>query len=136
MSLPAMQAKFVDEYLIDHNQKQAAIRAGYSPRSAEMQASRLMRNAKVQAAIGEKRAKQQKTVGINQAWVLERLVREAEFTGQGSSHSARVTALGLAMRHLGMLKEDAPHPDREKPYDLSKLTDDAKQLLISGLQAL
>ena len=39
--LTPKQTLFVAEYLVDHNGKQAAIRAGYAPRSAEMQASRL-----------------------------------------------------------------------------------------------
>ena len=36
------QKRFVSEYLIDLNAKQAAIRAGYSPKTAEVQASRLL----------------------------------------------------------------------------------------------
>jgi phage terminase small subunit len=47
------QARFVEEYLIDLNGKQAAVRAGYSAKSAEVQASRLLRNTAVQAALGE-----------------------------------------------------------------------------------
>jgi phage terminase small subunit len=45
------QKRFVEEYLVDLNGKQAAIRAGYSPKTAEVQASRLLRYAKVQAAL-------------------------------------------------------------------------------------
>jgi phage terminase small subunit len=36
------QFKFVNEYFIDCNASQAAIRAGYSPRSAEFQGSKLL----------------------------------------------------------------------------------------------
>ena len=39
------------EYLIDLNAKQAANRAGYSPKTAQEQASRLLSNVKVQNAI-------------------------------------------------------------------------------------
>lgn len=45
------QKRFVQEYLIDLNAKQAAIRAGYSPNSAQEQASRLLSKVKVQNAI-------------------------------------------------------------------------------------
>ncbi len=45
------QQKFVQEYLIDLNAKRAAIRAGYSPKTAQEQASRLLSNVKVQNAI-------------------------------------------------------------------------------------
>ncbi|MCB7513996.1 MAG: terminase small subunit [Lawsonibacter sp.] len=45
------QERFIQEYLIDLNAKQAAIRAGYSPKTAQEQASRLLSNVKVQTAI-------------------------------------------------------------------------------------
>jgi len=51
--LTPKQSRFVEEYLIDLNGKQAAVRAGYSAKSAEAQASRLLRNTAVQAALGE-----------------------------------------------------------------------------------
>ena len=43
--------RFVEEYIVDLNGRQAAIRAAYSPKTAEVQASRLLRNAKVQQAL-------------------------------------------------------------------------------------
>lgn len=51
MALPPNQARFVEEYLVDLNGKQAAIRAGYAPKSAEVQASQLLRKPKVKAAV-------------------------------------------------------------------------------------
>ena len=53
MSLSPKQSRFIDEYLIDLNGAQAAIRAGYSPRCAKEQASRLLTYANVQAEIEE-----------------------------------------------------------------------------------
>jgi phage terminase small subunit len=49
--LTPKQLAFVLEYLKDFNGQQAAIRAGYAPRAARMQASRLLTNANVQSAI-------------------------------------------------------------------------------------
>ena len=49
--LTMKQARFVEEYLVDLNGKQAAIRAGYSVKAAEVQASRLLNFAKVRIAI-------------------------------------------------------------------------------------
>jgi phage terminase small subunit len=45
------QQRFVHEYLIDLNGKQAAIRAGYAAASAEVTASRLLSQDKVSDAI-------------------------------------------------------------------------------------
>jgi len=49
--LTPKQKRFAKEYLVDMNATQAAIRAGYSKRSAEMTGSRMMRNDKVQEAV-------------------------------------------------------------------------------------
>jgi hypothetical protein len=49
---------FAHEYLVDYNQTQAAIRAGFSPRSAYAEGSRLLRNAEVVTLIREIKADQ------------------------------------------------------------------------------
>ena len=54
--LTAKQQRFVSEYLVDANGTQAAIRAGYSPRTANEQASRLLAKVNVASAV---QAKQQ-----------------------------------------------------------------------------
>jgi phage terminase small subunit len=58
------QERFVEEYLIDLNAKQAATRAGYSPRTAEAQGSRLLSNAKVQSAITARMAERTKRTEV------------------------------------------------------------------------
>jgi phage terminase small subunit len=52
-NLGPRQERFVEEYLLDLNAKQAAIRAGYSPRTAEVQGSRLLRNVKLQRTLSK-----------------------------------------------------------------------------------
>ncbi|KJE27183.1 terminase small subunit [Geobacillus kaustophilus] len=71
------QKRFADEYLIDLNATQAAIRAGYSPRSAAEQASRLLKNAKVRAYIDERMAELSKRTGVNQERIIRELARIA-----------------------------------------------------------
>lgn len=51
MALNYKQAAFVAEYLIDFNATQAAIRAGYSERTAGAQGHRLLKNVEIAAAI-------------------------------------------------------------------------------------
>lgn len=75
--LSARQGKFVDEYLKDLNQTQAAIRAGYSERSAEVQGSRLISNAKVASAIAERMKARGKRTEITQDRVLQEYARLA-----------------------------------------------------------
>lgn len=64
--LTEKQQRFVDEYLIDLNATQAAIRAGYSAKTADVQGSRMLGNVKVQQAISEAMAERSKRTGINQ----------------------------------------------------------------------
>ncbi|MCZ0756314.1 terminase small subunit [Anoxybacillus sp. J5B_2022] len=76
-NLNEKQKRFADEYLIDLNATQAAIRAGYSPRSAAEQASRLLKNAKVRAYIDERMAELSRRTGVNQERILRELARIA-----------------------------------------------------------
>ena len=66
------QKRFCQEYLVDLNGTQAAIRAGYSKKTAEVQGSRLLTNVKVQAAIQE----QQKRIAHNLGVTAECIVAE------------------------------------------------------------
>lgn len=72
MALTPKQKRFCEEYLIDLNATQAAIRAGYSPKTAEQTASRLLRNVKVQEYI----AKRQKELSRSTEVTQERVIRE------------------------------------------------------------
>lgn len=51
MPLPAKRQRFVQEYRRDRNATQAAIRAGYSPKSAGTEGYRLLKDAEIVAEI-------------------------------------------------------------------------------------
>lgn len=70
--LTPKQAAFVDEYLIDLNQTQAAIRAGYSPKTANEQACRLLANVNIQHEVSKRRLERQERTQITQDMVLNR----------------------------------------------------------------
>jgi phage terminase small subunit len=72
-ALTPNQERFVAEYLVDLNATQAAIRAGYSAKTASQQGARLLGNAKVAAAIAERQAARAERTGITQERVLEEL---------------------------------------------------------------
>lgn len=78
MGLTNRHQRFVDEYIIDLNATQAAIRAGYAPKAANKQAHLLMLRPDVQAAIAEAQASRSERTKIDADWVLRRLVDEAE----------------------------------------------------------
>ena len=124
------QARFVEEYLIDLNATQAAIRAGYSAKTAEQAGCRLLRDVQVSKAIREAQDARIERVEITQDWVLSRLASVAErclqaepvydrkgdrvmvetpdgeeapaFTFNAAGANG---ALGLLGKHLGMFKD-------------------------------
>lgn len=69
------QRRFVEEYLIDLNVTQAAIRAGYSPKSAAQIGLKLVNKSSVQKAIEEAKAKRSK---LTQDYVVETLFEVVE----------------------------------------------------------
>lgn len=68
------QQRFVDEYLIDLNATQAAIRAGYSARAAAVTGLRMLRDAKIAAAIAEQQQARSERTQITQDQVLTELL--------------------------------------------------------------
>jgi len=71
------QARFVEEYLVDLNATQAAIRAGYSPRTAEAQGSRLLSHVKVQRAVTARMAERSERTEVAADRALLEIARVA-----------------------------------------------------------
>lgn len=71
------QKKFVEEYLIDLNATQSAIRAGYSAKTANEQGARLLANVSIQEAISKAMAERSRRTGINQDRIVQELARIA-----------------------------------------------------------
>ncbi len=99
------QTCFVQEYLIDLNATQAAIRAGYSKKTARQVASENLSKPDIQRAIEEAQQVRAGRTGLTQDAVVQGLLKEAEFKGEGSSPAARVSAWAHLGRHLGMFKD-------------------------------
>ncbi|WP_432784696.1 hypothetical protein AAEX37_01968 [Oligella sp. MSHR50489EDL] len=72
--LPPMQRLFVKEYLVDLNATQAAIRAGYSKKTAHVQGPRLLENVRVAEAISKAKKDRSDDLEISAKYVLNRLV--------------------------------------------------------------
>lgn len=72
------QRRFVDEYLIDLNATQAAIRAGYSRRRANTAGSRLLEDPRIISAIDAAKTTRSQRTQIDADWVLQRLATEAD----------------------------------------------------------
>ena len=86
MALNARQKRFVQAYLQTGVGKEAAVQAGYSPKSAEQQASRLLAMPEVQAYRRELEQKLFDEMGISKAWIGRRLVEIVERSTQAVPH--------------------------------------------------
>ena len=100
MGLTAKQARFVEEYLIDLNATQAAIRAGYSAKTAHTIGHENLSKPEIAAAISAAKADRSERTEITLDYVLTRLMAEAEREGEGASHAARVSALKELRAHI------------------------------------
>lgn len=73
--LTPKQARFVQEYLVDLNASKAALRAGYSAKTAPSTGHENLQKPEIQAAISEAQAKRAKRTEITQDRVLQELAK-------------------------------------------------------------
>lgn len=121
--MTAKQQRFADEYLIDCNATQAAIRAGYARNSANEQGARLLANASVREYIDARLAEIHSEKIADSTEVLEYLtsVMRGEHTeetlcldGDGTqrkisidvSAKDRIKAAELIGKRYGLFKEN------------------------------
>ncbi|MCG2362348.1 terminase small subunit [Staphylococcus epidermidis] len=76
MKLTKKQEMFVEEYIIDLNATQAAIRAGYSKKTAGQIGEQNLKKLEIQQAINEKLAEKKEKLIMKQDEILERLTQQ------------------------------------------------------------
>ncbi len=123
--LTPKQSTFVDEYLVDMNATQAAIRAGYSPRTANEQGAQLLAKLSIQEAIARHvKAREQRTqITADKVLTdLEAVKRDAmqpvnrdDGLSAMLDRGAALKALELQGKHLAMWTEKHNHnPDGQE----------------------
>lgn len=108
----AKQKRFCDEYLVDCNATQAAIRAGYSARTANEQAARLLANVSIKAYIDEKMERLHNERTADAQEVLEYLT--AVMRGQQTEQT--LISIGDGVQKIGNIEVGAR--DRLKAAEL------------------
>ncbi len=107
ISMTPKQRRFVEEYLVDLNATQAAIRAGYAKSGASVEGTRLLSNAKVAAAVAAAQAKRAERADLTADEVLAG-IRATVARCQSEEHYNAASALkGLELlgRHLAMFTD-------------------------------
>lgn len=94
------QSAFVREYVIDHNGTQAAIRAGYSPHTANEQAAGLLAKPSIQEAVAALEAQHQERCAVTVESLSDMLTKDRKLAHSLGQAGAAVSAtMGLAKLH-------------------------------------
>jgi phage terminase small subunit len=117
-SMTPKQQRFVEEYLIDLNATQAAIRAGYSAETARSIGSENLTKPDIQEAIATAMDERSKRTEITQDYVLQGICRIVERTAQRQP-SIALRGYELLGKHLKCWTDKL-----EIEGDLSKLSDE------------
>jgi phage terminase small subunit len=114
--LTAKQQRFCDEYLIDLNATQAAIRAGYSKKTAAQTAARLLTNVKIQEYIENRMAEKEKELIADQDEVLKYLT--SVLRGQSVSTEIVIEGTGDGCSEARTIEKEPSEKDRLKAAEL------------------
>jgi phage terminase small subunit len=115
------QRAFVREYLCSPNATRAAIKAGYSPATAEQAGSRLLKNVRIRAAIEAAQAKLVERTEITKEWVVREAVETYRQARQLNQIAAARATLDLLARLHGHIVEKR---DVRVIRDVSDLSDE------------
>lgn len=107
MALTAKQQLFITEYLVDFNATQAAIRAGYSEKTAFSIGAENLTKPLIQQAIVEAREARSERV----EWTADEILRDLKeiATDRAIEPKDRIKAYELGGKHLAMWKDKVEH---------------------------
>ena len=138
--LTPKQIRFVEEYIIDMNATQAAVRAGYSEQTARKQGARMLTKADIQAEI------QRRTEAIHDSKVADAKEVMEYLTAvlRGEQRDQTLKSVGMGVQQI--TEVNVPARDRLKAAELlgkryAMFTDRtdltvAQPIVISGGDAL
>ena len=126
IAMTPKQQRFVAEYLIDLNATQAAIRAGYSEKTARFIGAENLTKPNIAAAVAAAVAKRSERTEITQDYVLAAIVDTVERcqAEDGYNPHAALKGLELLGRHLAMFTDKTIN--RTTIEDLTDAEIDAK----------
>lgn len=116
VALNDKQQRFCDEYLIDLNATQAAIRAGYSKKTAYSQGQRLLKHAEAKIYIEARMAEKEKELIADQDEVLKYLTNVLR--GKSLSEIVVVENIGDFTSEARLLQKAPDEKERLKAAEL------------------
>jgi phage terminase small subunit len=101
LDISAKRRRFAEEYVLDGNATAAAVRAGYSARSAHVTACRMLKDPVVQAAVAERQALVAEELEITRQEVMRGLLEAVEIARLQAEPAALVKAWSEIARICG-----------------------------------
>ena len=89
---------FVSDYLISGNATEAALKAGYSKKTAYSQGQRLLKNVEIMSELKNSQERIQEEAEVKLKEVVIQIKRLAF---HGESETIKLKALDMLMKHLG-----------------------------------
>lgn len=128
--LTVKQELFLNNYLIDFNATAAAVRAGYSPKTAQEQSSRLLKHPAVSVAVDIAKAKAVEKVEVTVDKVLRDLEQARTAALDAGQFSPAVRASELQGKYLKMFFDGHQvEPTGLAAMPTAKLMEDLRALL-------
>lgn len=112
----AKQKKFCDEYLVDCNAAQAAIRAGYSPKTAKQIGQENLTKPDLRAYIDEQLLRLHNDRTADAAEVMEYLT--AVMRGESTAHVVVVEGIGEGCSEAKVIDKPPDEKERLKAAEL------------------
>ncbi len=104
-NLTAKQRRFVEEYVVDHNATQAAIRAGYSAKTAYSIGHENLKKPEIAAAIAAEQARLRRRNNVTIGSMTEEMRENRDLAvANGQAAAAQQASMGIAKLH-GLLVE-------------------------------
>ena len=116
VALNEKQQRFADEYLIDLNATQAAIRSGYSAKTAYSQGQRLLKHVEIRAYIDARMAEKQQELIADQDEVLKYLT--SVLRGESRSEIVVVENIGDFTSEARQIQKAPDEKERLKAAEL------------------
>ncbi len=117
-TLTSKQRLFISEYLVDRNATQAAIRAGYSAKTADRQGYRLLRNAEIRAAVESSTQARTERLALSADYVLKGIRETILQARTAAQYGSALRGYELLGKHLGMFKEQATDTGEDRLDEL------------------
>lgn len=117
--LTARQERFCREYIIDYNATKAAVRAGYSEKTAYSIGSENLKKPEILSFIRTLQGNQVQRLCINADWVVIQLAKVYDECMSEGNFRCALISLEMLGKHLAMF--DGKAASGEKNADASKL---------------